>query len=172
MDLRRITFNFGRRWSAACDVPDLELLPAQYPELKSVRFHAALEIGVHHFVLWALAGLRRLGLPLPVEHWARVMSRCADWFNRFAGDHGGMRVSVAGRRSDGTHVTRTWQLTAPALHGPEIPCLAAILLARCLARGQLNVTGAFACMGFLRLADFEAEFERWGITTRIEERTP
>jgi hypothetical protein len=49
---------------------------------------------------------------------------------------------------------RTWQLTAPALDGPEIPCMAAILLARRLARGEVLQSGAFPCVGFLTLSEF------------------
>jgi len=63
-----------------------------------------------------------------------------------------------------------WHLTADANHGPEIPCMAAILLTRKLARGELSARGAFPCMGFLKLSDFEPEFVRWGITTVVEER--
>jgi hypothetical protein len=64
---------------------------------------------------------------------------------------------------------RTWQLSAPALNGPEVPCMAAILLARRIARGALAVRGAHACMTYLTLDDFEPEFARWDIRTRIED---
>jgi hypothetical protein len=47
--------------------------------------------------------------------------------------------------------------------------MAAILLARKLARGEIPDRGAHACAGFLGLAEFEPEFARWGITTTIEE---
>ena len=169
MDLRRTRFAFGTRWAAACDVPDLALLPERFPELRSVRFHAALEMGVQHLVLWALAAWRRMGLPLRVERWAESLNRCAGVLDRFGGEWGGMNVSVVGADSAGRRLRRTWQLTAPALNGPEIPCLAAILLARRLARGMIPPAGAFPCVGFLTLAEFLPQFERWNITTRIEE---
>jgi NAD(P)-dependent dehydrogenase (short-subunit alcohol dehydrogenase family) len=170
MGLRRIRFDFGTRWGALCDVPDLALLPGRYPEIKEATFHAALEVGVQHFVLWGLAGLRRLGLPLPVERWAVAMNAAAGWFDGFAGEWGGMRISVTGRDTAGLRIRRTWQLTAPALNGPEIPCFAAILLARRLVRAEpVAAPGAYACIGMLDLAAFGPEFERWGIRTRIEE---
>jgi hypothetical protein len=50
--------------------------------------------------------------------------------------------------------------------------MAAILLARKLARGERLPTGAFACMNWLRLADFEPEFTRWGMVTDIVEEVP
>jgi hypothetical protein len=157
------------QWQTVWGWMDLTLLPARYPELASVRFHAALEFGVQHFALWALAGLRRIGLLLPVERWAGVMNRIAGLFNPLGGEWGGMRVSVVGVTVAGARVRRTWQLTAQALHGPEIPTFAAILLARRLACGEALAAGAFACVGFLNLSEFEPEFARWGIGTEIEE---
>ena len=47
--------------------------------------------------------------------------------------------------------------------------MAAVLLACKLAAGQTLPHGAYACMGLLALADFEPEFARWDIETRIEE---
>ena len=97
-------------------------------------------------------------------------TRAAGMFDAGAGQKGGMRVSVVGNRSDGgDRVRRTCQLTAPAMDGPEIPCMAAIILARRLARGEVFQSGAFPCMGFLILSEFAPEFARWKITTRMEE---
>ncbi|HEY0799232.1 MAG TPA: hypothetical protein VGD54_00200 [Steroidobacteraceae bacterium] len=170
MELREIRLDIGRRLAAACDVPDLELFPARYAGVQTVRFSAALEFGVQHLTLWSLAALRRIGLPFPVAHWAVILNRFAGMFDPGAGEKGGMRVSVVGDRGDGGGFTRrTWQLTAPAMDGPEIPCMAAILLARRLARGEVFQSGAFPCMGFLTLSEFAPEFARWKITTRMEE---
>jgi hypothetical protein len=62
-----------------------------------------------------------------------------------------------------------WHLTADRNHGPEIPCFAAVLLARKLQRGALAARGALPCMGLLTLAEFEPEFARWGMTSMVEE---
>ena len=168
-ELRRIRFaGAGTRWGAACDVPDLMLLPRRYPTLQTVEFRAALELGIQHFALWLAAALRRRGVPLPLERWAGALDVAASLLNIFAGDRGGMLVTVAGR-SAGRDKRVTWHLTVPALHGPEIPSIAAALLARRLAHGELSSTGASACMGFLTLADFEPEFSRWSISTTLEE---
>jgi hypothetical protein len=167
MGLRRVRFAFARRWGAHCDVPDLGLFPQRYSTLASVTFHACLEVGLQHFALWCLAALRRCGLPLPVERWATALDRCAGIFDAFGGPFGGMRVSIVGVDASGHRLRRTWQLTAPAVHGPEIPCMAAILLARRILQGAPLPSGAFACMGFLTLQDFAPEFERHGITTAV-----
>jgi len=170
MELQQTRLDVGGRLAAACDVPDLELFPARYAGVETVRFFAALEFGVQHLTLWSLAALRRIGLPFPVARWAVSLNRFAGMFDAGAGEKGGMRVSIVGDRSDGGgRIRRTWQLTAPAMDGPEIPCMAAILLARRLARGEVFQSGAFACMGFLTLSEFAPEFARWDITTRVEE---
>jgi uncharacterized protein YbjT (DUF2867 family) len=168
-ELKRIRFDFGTRWAAACDVPDLEVLPQHYPGVGAVSFRAALEVGLQQLSLWVLAALRRRGLSLPIERWAPAINRFASWFDIVGSDCGGMQVSVVGTDADGVRRKRTWHLTARGNHGPEIPCMASILLARQLARGQLRARGAFPCIGFLTLADFEREFDRWAIHTRVED---
>jgi hypothetical protein len=47
--------------------------------------------------------------------------------------------------------------------------MAAILMARKLASSEIAVNGAYPCMGFLSLADFEPAFARWGMQTVVEE---
>lgn len=169
-ELRRIRFaGLGTRWAAACDVPDLELLAARYPGVRTVEFHAALEPGIQHLGLWLAAALRRSGMALPLERWAGRLDRAASLLNVFGSDRGGMLVCIACERADGSRALIEWHLTAEAGQGPEVPCMAAILLARKLARGELTVRGAFPCMGLLTLEEFEDEFARWRIGTVLRE---
>jgi hypothetical protein len=167
-ELARLQFPFGRRWAAACDVPDLELLPQHYPGVQTVTFRAALEVPLQHFALWSLAGLRRLKIPLPLTRWAAALNRVGGWLDRFGSDCGGMRVDVAGETADGQCQRRSWVLTAKGNHGPEIPCMAAVLLVLKLVRGEPVPLGARPCVGLLSLTEFESEFSRWGITTQLE----
>jgi saccharopine dehydrogenase-like NADP-dependent oxidoreductase len=169
-ELTRMRFaGLGERWAAACDVPDLVLFPQRYPGVKTVEFRAALELGIQQFAIWAVAALRRVGLPLAIERAAGPLDRAASLLDGFGSDRGGMLVSLTGTRSDGTRGRVEWHLTAEANHGPEIPCMAAILLAGKLARGEIAERGAFPCMGFLRLTEFVPQFARWGIATAVEE---
>jgi hypothetical protein len=85
-------------------------------------------------------------------------------------DIGGMTVRVAGTRGDDHRHCRVWELVARSNHGPEIPCMAAVILANKL-RGGGFVTGAHVCMGLLVLSEFEQEFARWDITTQLKEST-
>lgn len=170
-ELRRVRIEgIGTRWAAICDVPDLELLPARYSGVRTVEFRAALELGVQHLALWGAAGLRRAGLPLPMERWAAPLGKVASWFDAFGSERGGMLVSVTGTNRQGGRKRIAWHLVAEDGHGPEIPCMAAILLARKIARNGLAERGAHPCMGFLTLDEFAPEFARWGIKAALLER--
>jgi Saccharopine dehydrogenase NADP binding domain len=170
-ELKREHLSFGSRLAAACDVPDLELFPARYPGVRTVTFRAALEVSVQHYALWTIAAARRAGLSLPTARWGASLDRIATWLNWLGSDTGGMRVSVSGVGNAGQGTCRTWELVAEDNHGPEIPCMAAVILANKLHRGNAFVRGAHVCMGILGLADFESEFARWTMSTHVSEST-
>lgn len=156
----------GPRLASPCDVPDHTLLVKRYPGVATVRFRAALELPFLSRCLAAMAWCRSHGLPLPMEALAGVFARAGRWFDRFGTDLGGMRITLRGQRGGVAHALH-WDLTAPMLHGPEIPTFAAVLLARRLASGGTLPIGAHACMGLLTLADFESEFARWQIESEV-----
>jgi hypothetical protein len=169
-ELRRFRFaGLGSRWAAACDIPDLELFPIRYPDVQTVEFRAALDLSVQHAALWLAAATRRAGLPIPLGRCVPAVDRLASLLDVFGSDRGAMLVSVSGMRADGSECRVEWHITAGSNHGPEIPAMAAILLTRKLARGEITEQGAYPCMGLLALSDFEPEFRRWGMTTMIEE---
>lgn len=164
---QRVRFrNMEARLASPCDVPDHDLLVARYPGVRSVRFRAALELPMLQRALGMLAVLRSWGVPVPMRVLAPVFSRAARAFDAFGSDLGGMYVELRGESAGQPRVVR-WDLTAPALHGPEIPCLAAVLLAKRLAGGGELPIGAQPCMGILTLADFEVAFEEWGIVSGV-----
>lgn len=168
--LKPVTFSRMKpRRAAPCDVPDHDLLVARYPGVQTVQFRAALELPWLQYGLSLLSAVRAWGLPLATAKLAPLFSGAARWFDAWGSELGGMSVELRGLKNGQPHEVR-WDLTAPQLHGPEIPCMAAILLARRIARKTLAETGAHACMGFLTLEAFDAEFARWGISTSISER--
>lgn len=168
--LKPVTFaKLKPRRAAPCDVPDHDLLVARYPGVQTVQFRAALELPWLQYGLSLLSAVRAWGLPLASGKLAPVFSRVARWFDAWGSELGGMSVELRGTRGGQPHEVR-WDLTAPHLHGPEIPCLAAIMLARRIARKTLAETGAHSCMGFLTLEAFDAEFAHWGISTSISGR--
>lgn len=169
-DLARVRVaGMPARWGAVCDVPDLELFPARYAGVKTVEFRAALELGIQHFALWGAAALRRAGIPLPIERWAPALERMAALLDYFGSERGGMMVRVEGTGQDGRPHRANWRVLAGGNHGPEIPCMAAILLARKLLRGSIAQRGAYPCMGLLNLDEFAPEFARWNMPTFIED---
>lgn len=158
------------RLGALCDIPDLELFPAHYRVTRSVMFRAALEIGITQRAFAWLAGLRAAGFISQPARLAGLLSSAARALDFMGSALGGMVVRVEGLDAAGQSARRAWHIAADHDHGPEIPCMAAILLARKLAHGQVQPTGAFACMGMLKLAEFEPEFARWGmVTDTVEE---
>lgn len=160
--------DLGVRWAARCDVPDLELLPAWYPTLRSVRFDASLELAVSHLGLWKLAWLVRAGLVRRPDAWAGTVLRYARMLDRWGTDVGGMTVRVVGVGADGASLRREWYLTAGSGHGPEIPCIPAIVIARKLARGEPIPPGARPCRGMMTLEEFDAAVHHLDISWHVQ----
>jgi saccharopine dehydrogenase-like NADP-dependent oxidoreductase len=159
----------GRRWSAVCDVPDLALFPARYPGVRDVRFRAALEVGAQHWGIAVLAAMRRVGVTFSIAALAPALDRAAGVFDIFGSETGGMTVTLAGICTNGKPLALRWHVIAPQSHGPEIPAMPAILLARKIATGNVDQIGAMPCMGLLTLDDFTPEFVKWGMQTGVTE---
>ena len=167
---RPVRVEFARlapRLGALCDIPDLELFPARYAVTQRVMFRAAQEVALGQRVFAALAALRARGWIDNPARWARALDRSARVFDRFGSALGGMVVRVQGEDADGHAQRRSWHIAADHDHGPEIPCMAAILLARRLASGESLPIGAMPCMGLLALDDFAPEFARWQMATDL-----
>lgn len=157
--LTRHTFpEFGTRWFSACDVPDLEVFPQRYPGVRTVDFKAGLEVGLFHFCLWGLSWPRRMGLLPGLERLAPALLYVKDRLTFLGSDKGGMFVQVTGRRQDNDTVTmKTCHVIARGDDGPYIPGTPALIVARKLARGEIDSRGARPCAGFFDLQDFERE---------------
>lgn len=168
-ELKREQLSFGNRFATACDVPDLELLPERYPGVKTVTFRAALEVSLQHYALWMIATCRRMGMPLPMARWSPFLDRVGTWLSWLGSDTGGMMVRIAGTDDAGRRHCRRWELVAEDNHGPEIPCMAAVILVNLLNRGDAIAPGARVCIGLIGLSDFEPEFARWKISTQVNE---
>ena len=101
-----------------------------------------------------MSWLARCGL---VNNWrpaAKFLRNASELLMRFGSDAGGMHVVVTGT-SGGRPQRVEWILTALAGHGPQIPCIAAIVIARKLARGRLARAGAVPCLDLMTLAEFD-----------------
>lgn len=146
--------SLGPRLVALADVPDLELLPGRIAGVSSVAFRAGTESALANLLLWAsswpirwrwlesLAGAKAALLPL--QRLTRL----------WGGDRSGMMVRLFGRAGC-RRIERRWTLIAEAGDGPEIPVLAAAILAD---RIGLIPAGARDAGGLLTLDDFATAF--------------
>jgi len=80
-----------------------------------------------------------------------------------------MHVTVKGLDAQSRPLSRTWWLLAAKDHGPHVPCFPAIVLARKLLRGQVEVRGAMPCMGLLTVDDILAAGSGLALTTAVRD---
>ncbi len=154
----------GRRWMAHCDVPDVELFPRRYPDVRTARFSAGIEVTAFQLALWLLAWAARCGVVRRPERLASPLM----WMKRrlrFLGtDNSGMFVRLSGTSRDGRPLDRAIHLIARRNQGPYVPAIASVVLARKLVRGEVEARGAIPCMGLFTLAEFMAEVADLAIT--------
>lgn len=169
--LRRRAFGgAGRRWLGHVDVPDLDLFPAHDAGLRTVRFQAGLEVWPFHLGLWAASWLVRSGLVAslaPLAPHLLAVKRRLSWLGS---DRGGMRIEMSGEGRDGQPLRVRWLLVAGSGHGPYVPVLASVALARRLASGVEARRGAMACFGVVDLADLLAEARGFDIVCSTHEK--
>ena len=144
----------GRRWFGYCDIPDLDLFPKRYPDLQEMRFCAGHEIALLHFGTWLLSwGVRLRFLP-SLDRWAKVLLRASFLFDPLGSGLSGFHMMIQGRDDAGNSVARRYWMIARQGHGPNIPCMPAILLARRLARGEVIAPGARPCLELIALDEY------------------
>ena len=153
-----------RRWMANCEIPDLDLLPPRYG-LKHIQFSAGMELGLLHLGLWGLSGLVRAGLPLRLERHAGLLLKLSNLFNHFGSADGGMHMIMQGLDHHAHPLTRKWFIIARNGHGPEIPTVPAIILAKKLWAGEDLPSGAYPCVGLVSLSDYLDELSAFDIET-------
>ena len=146
---------------ALVEVPDLEVLPGEWPGLRTVWVGAGPLPALLHRLLWLAAWVVRLRLMPSLVPIARLM----DWVVNHVrwGEHrGGMVVEVTG----GGH-RASWHMLAEGDAGPLIPSMAAEAIIRKVLDGQVPKPGARPAHRELELADYEAMFARRGIISGI-----
>jgi len=154
---RRILPGLGARWLGACETPDLDLLPQRHPGLRRVEVYAALEVAAFHLGLWALSWLVRGRLVHEPERLAAPLLRAKHALRFLGSDVGGMVVTLEGKGRDGARRRTDWHLVARGGHGPYVPAMASVILAKALLAGTLKVRGAIPCLGLFTLQDFLSE---------------
>lgn len=167
--LQRYRFpELGRRCMADVDVPDLDLLPAHFPQLRTVRFTAGLEVSLFHLGVWGLSWPARAGLLADPGRLAPFLLATKRRLSMLGSDRGGMFVRVAGRDRRGVRRQRAWHLVARSGHGPYVPAIPSVILAKRLLAGSGPPAGAMPCFGLFTLAEFEAEVADLDITCALD----
>jgi saccharopine dehydrogenase-like NADP-dependent oxidoreductase len=149
----------GLRWFGNCDIPDLDLFPRRYPEVRNIRFAAGHELNILHAGTWALGWLVRLGLVRSLDTHAERLLKLAFLFDRFGSSRSGFHMFLAGEGRDGRPRRVRFFIIARSGHGPYIPCMPAILLARKLSRGEVGARGALPCLDLIGLEEYLGALE-------------
>lgn len=141
--------SLGWRLLGNCNVPDLELFPGRYPELKTIRFYAGLELPFIHVALWALSWLVRIGLIRNLEPSAPLLLKLSFLFDWLGSANSGFHLELTGVDKLKQRKTAKFELTARSGDGPYIPCMPAILITKKLACDEIKDRGAITCIGII-----------------------
>lgn len=152
------------------DVPDLQVIPPEYPELTDIWMGAGPVPEPLHRMLIALARMRAV---LNLPSLAPLSRLCYLVLNRMKyGEHrGGMYVRVSGH-SNGQPAQRSWHLLAEDDDGPYIPSMAIEALVRKLLAGTRPDSGARPATHALELADYERLFAGRSIYSGFRDDEP
>jgi NAD(P)-dependent dehydrogenase (short-subunit alcohol dehydrogenase family) len=151
--------DLGTRLFGNCDIPDLALFPGRYPTLQSMRFCAGHELKLLHVGTRMLGTLVRLGIIGSLSDHGAALLKLAFAFDRFGSGRSGFHMFLSGIGLDGKPLERRFWIIARSGHGPYIPCMPTILLARRLARGGIAQRGATPCIDFIDLDTYLAALE-------------
>ena len=158
----------GSRWMGYVDVPDLELFPERFSELETMRFQAGVEAGVMHMSLWAMSWLVRAGILRNPARFAPPLLKLKRKLGFLGTDRGGMFVACAGSDLAGRRLSLEWTLIAKSGHGPYVPATPSVILAKKLAAGALQMTGAMPCLGLFTLDEFASEIADLDIESNVQ----
>jgi hypothetical protein len=153
-----------RRRVALADVPAHDLFPAMLPGRPAVTFRAGTELGFQMVALWLASWPVRWGWAGSLEAAARWLIPLQRLTRRVGSDRSAMSVTLRGGR-----VERRWTLVASKGDGPEIPVLAAAILAEEILASRV-APGARDAASLLTLDQFEPLFAPLALRHEIGER--
>ncbi len=154
----------GWRLLGNCNVPDLTLFPQHYPELKTIRFYAGLELPFIHIALWGLSWLVRIGLIKNLKPLAPLLLKLSFMFDWCGSANSGFHMVLTGKNKDKTQKRIVFELIAKTGDGPYIPCMPAILITKKIANEEITETGAKACIGLISKQEYLEALESLDIS--------
>ena len=104
-----------------------------------------------------MSWLIRLGLPINLANYAKALLKLSRLFDYFGTSDGGMHMIITGEDKSGNQKTIKWFIVAKNGHGPHIPTIPAIILAKKLVQDEINRIGAMPCVGLITLEEYLTE---------------
>lgn len=161
---RRVALpGIGARWFGRANAPDLDFFAARYSGLVDHSFWAGHAIAPLHFGTAPLGWLTRIGVLPRLDRFAPQLLRIASLFDWLGTGTSGFFMTIIGEGADGAPTIRRHWIIARSGHGPFIPCIPVILIARYMAAGRKFEPGARPCLGIISLADYRAAFSGFDI---------
>lgn len=154
--------NLGLRWHANCEIPDLILLPENYPSLKTVVFYVGLEVAFLHKMMWLMSWLSRAGLVKDWSKYSHLILKTSHLFDKFGTLNSGMYIHLSGSNLRYQPLDINWVLVAEKGDGPNIPIIPAFILIKKITQGLIE-PGAAACLNLFTLDEFDEVALKWHI---------
>jgi hypothetical protein len=155
------------RLTALADVPDHDIVPQSVRGRPATTFRAGPEFSIHVLGIWLLSWPVRWGWLASLSRLRALMLFLQRLTANLGSDRSAMCVEVRGV-AGGQSVLRQWTLIADKGDGPEIPTMAAELIAQKIREGRVP-PGARYAGDCLALADFEPLFGRLAIRQSVTE---
>ena len=157
----------GTRLFGFCDIPDLDLFPRRYPDLQELRFVAGHEVKLLHIGTWLLSWAVRLGIVRSLSPYAEQLLGLSFLFDPLGSDKSGFHMFLAGVDHHGRALQIRIFMVARQVHGPFIPCVPAILLAKRIAAGEDLPPGARPCLDLVTLDEIMSAIAHLDIDTIV-----
>jgi hypothetical protein len=157
----------GTRLFGYCDIPDLELFPERYGELSDLSFVAGHEVKLLHLGTWLLSWIVRLGIVRSLSPYAERLLKLSFLFDPLGSDKSGFHMFLNGTGPSGEGVKVRIFIVARQVHGPHIPCVPAILLAKRIAAGEEIAAGARPCLDLITLDEIMSAIAHLDISTIV-----
>lgn len=152
------------------DVPDLQVLPLEYPGMTDIWIGAApIPEALHRLLNLLVKARARFGLP-SLAPLSRLFYTVLNLM-KFGEHRGGMYVRATGTHA-GREMVQSWHLLAEGDGGPYIPSMAVEAVVRKLLVGERPHDGARPATHALELADYERLFDGRSIFTGFRRDDP
>lgn len=158
----------GRRWLAHCEVPDIDLLPARYPALRSYSFRAGTGRATTTLGVWLLSWLVRSGAVRDAAALSAPLWRAGNRLGLLPSERSALLVDACLVDAGGERIVRRWRLVAEGNDGARIPAMGVVALVRKLAAGRLPQRGAMPCVGLVSLQEYLAELAQLRVSVARE----